>query len=297
MSNNLNSKNNSPKILENPFVGSLIVPIAIVLVGALVIFGVTKMISSDRNYRDLVFELQSKSFGNKWVAAYELSKQINSKQIPSEDMPWLIKNLDEAYDASADNRTKSFLVAALGALQSPEIIPTIEKALLEKDADIKFQAVLAISNLPKGTAFNFEQLFLIIQAPTEKSELGLKQAAIFTLASHKVSASQPIIVSQLNDSNRLVRYSAATALINFQDESALLTLKEILTLPYPKTGSKLNDGELDYQQISQLKLGVMLALEKNNWNRLNDIVLDVSQKDENTSIAIKAKEVLNMLKK
>ena len=31
------------KLLENPFVGSLVVPIAIVLVGALVIFGVTKI--------------------------------------------------------------------------------------------------------------------------------------------------------------------------------------------------------------------------------------------------------------
>ena len=36
------------KILENPFVGSLVVPIAIVLVGALIIFGVTKMLSSER---------------------------------------------------------------------------------------------------------------------------------------------------------------------------------------------------------------------------------------------------------
>jgi len=297
MSNETNSKSSSPKILENAFVGSLIVPIAIVLVGALVIFGVTKMISSEQSYRDLVLELQSKSFGNKWVAAYELSKQINSKQIPKEDMPWLIKNLDEAFISSADNRTKSFLIAALGALKSPEILPTIEKAILEKDADIRFQAVLAISNLPKGINFNFETLFPLLENHGGVNELGLRQAVIFTLASHRIQNAQLPIANLLNDSHRLIKYSAATALVNYKDEKALHFLEEILNLKYPQNGSKLPQGELDYQQISQLKLGVLLALEKNNWNRLNDIVLDVSQKDENTSIAIRAKEVLNMLKK
>ena len=39
------------KLLENPFVGSLVVPIAIVLVGALIIFGVTKMLSTESSYK------------------------------------------------------------------------------------------------------------------------------------------------------------------------------------------------------------------------------------------------------
>ena len=90
------------KILENPFVGSLVVPIAIVLFGSLIIFGVTKMLSAERSYKDLVQEIQSKTFGNKWVAAYELSKQINSSQIPVEDYPWLIENLSLAYKKISD---------------------------------------------------------------------------------------------------------------------------------------------------------------------------------------------------
>ena len=57
------------------------VPIAIILIGALIIFGVTKMLSTGKNYRDLVEELHSKTFGNRWVAAFELSKFIASEKI------------------------------------------------------------------------------------------------------------------------------------------------------------------------------------------------------------------------
>jgi hypothetical protein len=56
------------------------VPIAIVLVGALIIFGVTKMLSSGKNHRDLIDEMNSKTFGNRWVAAYELSKFLAAQK-------------------------------------------------------------------------------------------------------------------------------------------------------------------------------------------------------------------------
>src|SRR5690606_8381485 len=118
-----NSTNNK-KLLENPLVGSLVVPIAIVLVGALIIFGVTKMLSADRSYKDLVREMHSKTFGNRWIAAYELSKLISSSNIPTEDIPWLVGNLSELYHSAQDNRTRDFIVVALGALDSELILPT-----------------------------------------------------------------------------------------------------------------------------------------------------------------------------
>jgi Sec-independent protein translocase protein TatA len=84
------------------------VPIAIVLVGALIIFGITKMLSTERSYKDLVQEMQSKTFGNRWIAAYELSKQIISEQIPEEEKPWLVENLADIYKNTPDPRTKFY---------------------------------------------------------------------------------------------------------------------------------------------------------------------------------------------
>ena len=105
------------KILENPLASGVVVPIAVVLVGALVVFGVTKLLSSERSYKDLVREMHTKTFGNRWVAAFELSKLISSERIPAEDIPWLIENLSEIYNSAKDARTRQFTVVAAGVAQ------------------------------------------------------------------------------------------------------------------------------------------------------------------------------------
>ena len=95
---------------------NFVIPFAIVLIGSVIVFGITKMFQNDRSHRDLVRELHSKTFGNRWVAAYELSKVISSKSIPSEDIPWLIENLEDLYEKAVDVRTKNFIIVAAGVL-------------------------------------------------------------------------------------------------------------------------------------------------------------------------------------
>ncbi|MDO9183775.1 MAG: HEAT repeat domain-containing protein, partial [Bacteriovorax sp.] len=281
------------KILENPFVGSLIVPIAIVLFGSLIIFGITKMLSSERSYKDLVEEIQSKTFGNKWVAAYELSKQINSSQIPESEYPWLVQNLTSAYKQSIDPRTRGFIIAALGALKTNIALPTLQLGLLDLDLDVRFHAIVAIANMPKGIDFDWGQLLSLLNA----NEPIIKQAAILALATHAVPQAHAPIRALINDTNLVVKYAAATALIPYKEESAVPVLKEILTLNYPDAKARVLPPALDAQQITDLKLGVLSTLQKTQWAVLNDIILDVSNNDLNNSVATKAKEVFNLLKK
>lgn len=285
------------KILENPFVGSLVVPIAIVLVGALIIFGVTKMLSADRSYKDLVNEIQSKTFGNKWVAAYELSKQINSAQIPEADYPWLIENLTMAYKDSVDPRTRGFIIAAIGALKTDLALPTISLALGDEDTDVKFHAIVSLANMPKNAAglatFNWNSL--ILELKSDKPIL--RQASLLALATHQVSQAEEGIVGLLHDESLVVKYAAATALIAFKNIAAEPLLKEILLLSYPAESARVQPPALDIKQIADLKLSVLITLEKYNWTILNNTILEVAQKDANKSIATKAMEVLNLLKK
>lgn len=283
------------KILENPFVGSLVVPIAIVLVGALIIFGVTKMLSSERSYKDLVNELQSKTFGNKWVAAYELSKQINSSQIPEAEYPWLIQNLTEAYKGAVDPRTKGFIVAAMGSLKTDLALPMFQVSIADPDLDVQFHTIVALANSRKGINFDWKPVLNILNL-TGDEYLSIKQAAILTLATHRVLEAQVPIQKLLSDSNPLLRYSAATGLINYKDEVALPVLVNILNMSYPKSGEIVLPPALDSKQISDLKLGVLMAVKSNNWNKLNNAILDMAQKDQDTSLALKAKELLKELK-
>lgn len=281
------------KILENPFIGSLVVPIAIVLFGALIIFGITKMLSTERSYKDLVSEIQSKTFGNKWVAAYELSKQINSAQIPVEDYPWLVANLSEAYKNSIDPRTRGFIIAALGALKSELTLPLLDSGLNDPDLDVKFHSIVAIANMPKGISFDWAKLLLVLNA----QEAILRQAAVLALATHAVPMAQAPISSLLNDPVSTVKYAAATSLITYQDVSAKPVLKEILLMTYPDAKARVLPPALDAQQITDLKLSVLSTLQKHNWPEMNDVILEVANSDLNNSVATKAKEVLNLLKK
>jgi hypothetical protein len=280
------------KILENPFVGSLVVPIAIVLVGALIIFGVTKMLSAERSYKDLVNEIQSKTFGNKWVAAYELSKQINSAQIPAEDYPWLVDNLTAAYKESIDPRTRGFIIAALGALKTPIALPTFQLALQDIDTDVKFHAIVSLASMPKGFQFDWAPL---IEMLTSKEAI-LRQASTLTLATHQVPEAQNAIRPLLRDESLVVKYAAATALIAYKDIDAKDLLQEILLLKYPPASARVIPPMLDVKQISDLKLSVLITLEKYNWKILNNTILEVAEKDSNIAVATKAKEVLNLLK-
>ena len=281
------------KILDNPFVGSIAVPIAIVLIGALIVFTLSKMLSSERSYKDLVDELHSKTFGNKWVAAYELSKQINNSQIPEAEYPWLVANLTEAYKESIDSRTRGFIIAAVGSLKNSETLPLITVALKDSSPEVKFHAIVALSNLPKGIHMDWSVVTEFILSDDDL----LKQAAVLTLATHHVNEALPLIRSVLQNSNSLLKYSAANALINFQDEAAIPTLKEILELNYPAKTERVAPPRLDAEQIADLKLSILLSLQKNNWKKLNDSVLVLSEKDQNSAISLKAKEVLNFLKK
>ena len=115
----MSEEGSKKKLLDNPVASGLVVPIAIVLVGALIVFGVTKLLSTERSYKDLVREMHTKTFGNRWVAAFELSKLISNSRIPKEEIPWLLENLTEIYDESQDPRTRQFTVVAAGALGSP----------------------------------------------------------------------------------------------------------------------------------------------------------------------------------
>ena len=291
-SNNSKLPQTQKKILENPFVGSLVVPIAIVLVGALIIFGVTKMLSSERSYKDLVNEIQSKTFGNKWIAAYELSKQINSSQIPAEEYPWVVDNLTIAFKDSVDPRTRGFIIAALGALKTDLALPVFQLALQDSDIDVKFHAVVSLANLQKGIVFDWAPTIEMLKS----KEAILRQASTLALATHQVADSQAPIRGLLQDESVIVRYAAATALISFKDAEAKSTLEEILNLKYPAVNERVAPPALDIVQMADLKLSVLVTLGKYNWNILNNTILEVAKNDSNISVATKAKEVLNLLK-
>jgi HEAT repeat protein len=286
---NMDQKAPAKKMLESSPLSGIAVPIAIVLVGALIIFGVTKMLSSGKNHRDLVDELNSKTFGNRWVAAYELSKFLAGQKIPKEDMPWVIENLSQVYRESVDPRTRNFVVLALGSLNDASTLPVLNHALEDIDSQVKFNAVVSLGNMDKGVQIAWDKVDALLQ---QEQDPGLKQVALLTMAAHNQPQTEEKALILLNSSERTLRYAAALVLINFKNERAVPVLEEIFNLRYDVAQA----GELNGAQVESMKVNVLENLEKSNWNELRSVVAKVEEEDTNIRVTTKAKQVLKVLK-
>jgi HEAT repeat protein len=279
----------SKKILESSPLSGIAVPIAIVLVGAFIIFGVTKMLSSGKDHRDLIEEMNSKTFGNRWVAAYELSKFLASSKIPKEDLPWVIENLSKVYYESIDARTRNFVVLALGSLNNPLSLNVLNKALEDQDPQVKFNAVVSLGNMAKDVTIDLTKVEALLQ---QEEDPGLKQVALFTLASHQYPKTEALALPLLNSSEKTLRYAAATVLIGFKNPAAIETVNEISALGYDNR----TPGELNGAQIEGIKTNLLENIEKSKWNDLVGIVEKMEATDGNVRVQTKAKLVLKVLK-
>jgi HEAT repeat protein len=266
----------------------IMVPVVIILVSALIIVGVTKMVSNEKNYRDLVEELESKTFGNKWINAYELSKLIATSKIPKEEEDWLIEQLIKIYRSNADIKTKNFIIVALGQFQKPNVVPILLEVLAEPPSESTLFALSSLAGQTMPENFDFAPIKKFLST----NDSVLKQGAIFVLAQHQVKDSEPMMVSSLDDENINVRYAAATSLILFKNAASIPIITEILNLNYPEKTSQ--DG-FNQIQIESLKLNVLNTALKTKWESLLPVIKHVAETDAKSKVSIKAQEFLNLL--
>lgn len=276
------------KLLEKPFYASLIVPAGILLVSIFIIYGVMKMLSHERTHRDLIGELHSKTFGNRWVAAYELSKVLATSKIPSEEIPWVIQNLSQIYLESNDARTRNFIVMAIGTFKNELIVPTLIKALDDTDSQVQFNAIVNLGNLPTEISFDKTSFYKFL----DSKDSGLVHAAILAIATHKVENADKILTKMLSASEVSVRYAAVTALINYKNAECLNGVEEILSLKNTSDVAKF----FNESQLENLKLNVVNLIAKNSWKELIPVLEKVMQSELNTKVKTREKEALILLK-
>tara|TARA_B100000925_G_scaffold59796_2_gene39985 strand:+ start:8474 stop:9337 length:864 start_codon:yes stop_codon:yes gene_type:complete len=283
----MNNNSKTPKALKSGNGSNFVIPFAIVIIGSLIIFGITKMLQNDRGYKDLVRDLHSKTFGNRWVAAFELSKVISSKKVKEEDVPWLVENLNDLYESAVDSRTKNFIIVALGSLGDKSGVPTIQKGLSEPDPATKFHAVVALGSIENSEYINFSLLEPLLGSTDE----GLKQATILALSTHRYEGSKGKIIKLLSDPSISVRYAAATGLIYFKAPECLGVVRELLkidsTNPNPRFSS---------DKIYALKINVLNALSNSGWTELDTYLEQIVDSEKNLKIVSAIKELLSAKK-
>jgi HEAT repeat protein len=285
----MNDLKSKKKLLEKPLFASMVVPVAVILVSALIIFGITRMLSSERNHRDLISELQSKTFGNRWVAAYELSKILAAKKIPESEELWVIENLSGIYNSTPDARTRNFIILALGTFNRKEILPTLDKAIVDSDSQVQFNAVVILGNLPPQFFYDWSKMLPLL----DSADVGLQQATVLALSHHKFFASQDKIRELVKSSDDAVRYAAAMGLIEFQSLESKEILKEVLF----KLSASTQPGKgFNESQVESLKLNIINAIGRNKMTQYNDLLEQVMKEEKNIKVSTKAKEIFILLK-
>jgi HEAT repeat protein len=136
---------------------------------------------------------------------------------------------------------------------------------------------------------DWEPLFKLLKS----TDVGIQQAMVLTLGTHRVGRAEPLIEGLLNSEDLGVRYAAARVLINFKNDKAIPLLKSILALKPQLKRKKLT---LDARKIESLKLNVLMSLKKEKWKALNEALKKLSEVEGETKVALKAMEVLKELK-
>jgi len=298
---------------ESPFSG-ITVPILIVVLSVVLVAGITRMLTNDKGYVTLVEELKDKTFGNRWVAAFELSKYLASSQIPTEDIPWLESQLLDIYKTSeSDPRTRNFLVLAAGSLLGEKSLEIINLALSSSDAEILFAAVSNVAkfkNLPES--FNWSRLIDIAEGKVVMDEV-LQHTSLVVLTHHKRSEIIPLLKKNAQSAeSKNLKDISSIALMHFNNWDAMDRLESLLNMPYQLTPQSSSDAK----SVGGQNFGVnqSLNVEANKLNiihaakllveqeqalpeRFLNLLQKVEKNDQNIQVRTRSKELLLMLKK
>jgi HEAT repeat protein len=275
-----------------------LIPLAIVMGAILIIWGINTLLTTEKNYRDLVEELQTKTFGNRWVAAYELSKYLNSHAFPEAEKPWLIERLVQIYQTTPDEKTKSFIILAMGSLKDRRTVsflvhvlsqPLSGQELSEEEKNRVFHALVSVGHLPTLLKEESSSLEKAIIPFFVHPDPGVRQVAIYTIVHLNSSDHVTSLIPILKDSEAEVRYAAATALALSHEDQAISTLKDLLQKLFVVDPSS-NQQQKNEKHYS-LQLNALVALEKSKWSVFLPEIDSLSKKSPSSAVKLKAQEV------
>lgn len=289
---------------ESPFSG-IAIPILIVVLSVVLVAGITRMLTSDKGYITLVEELRDKTFGNRWVAAFELSKYLASSQIPKEDIPWLEQQLFDIYQQSAnDPRTRNFLILAASSLKGEKSLSLISQALDDTAPEIIFAAVSTLPNFQNIPAeFNWKRVLEIAEGKILVDET-LQHTALVVLTHFSRTEVIPVLRSNLESSqSKNIRDVSAIALMHFNLWDGFERIKSLLEAPYEASSAQGGQAINQSLNIEANKLNIIQAtklLVEGNIaipEQFLEVLKNIEKNDGNIQVRTRAKETLLMLKK
>ena len=213
-----------------------VVPVIIVAlcVGIFVLFG---LITKDpRTARDLLEEVKAGK-GDRWQAAFELSKFISANG--SQKDPQLARDLTIAFQSARndDPRVREYLALALGRLRTPLAVAPLIEALNDTNPEVRLYSAWALGE--SGDRAGVEPLIQLV----ETSDISLRKMVVFSLGMLQDPRAVPYLKAALNDRHPDICWNTALALARLQDASGLDILHKMLDRNYLNSLTDVSENQ------------------------------------------------------
>ena len=287
-------------VLVNKFSSSMtmgaVVPLAILIAGAGIVIFISSILHSQSSYRDLVHDLNEKAFGNRWVAAYELSKVLANEKVPVDELPWLVAELISSYNSSQDERTRNFIVLALSTIKTKQATDFLTTLIDHENRDIRFHAMVALGNashdlLPEGWQGKVLQAMKQYPQDTSLNVAGPMLFTQYAKAEENKNYINDLYALLSQNQNRYVQTALVTALFALEDERSLDYVRRIML-------SNHQQLQIPEDQVQNLKLNLIKVAKNNPWPASKEI-FQTALKAENAQhgevVEIRLKELRDIL--
>ena len=259
-------KEESPPVIKTALISSIVMPAVLALVGGLVVYFISQILTDKRDHRYLMREVRTRTFGNRWISAYELSKYLLNNRIPESERPWVMENLIEIYTKAkkgSDLRLQKFSLVALGTFKEATIVSTVSDAVFSNKPELMFHGLRILGNMTPGITFSWQKFLSNIHTLKDP---GLVQLAIFTLVHHRVAGRSAAFLKLLKHKKRAVAYAASVGLIEFKAPEAVPLLREILNWEI----SKNMQNQKEQRLRKNWQLNLTRALRRSPWSLFKD---------------------------
>lgn len=308
----------SAKIVAQLF----LVPGVIVLAIACAWLLLTRLASTDQDWRALVRGVETRNEHERWRSAFGLAQLLQSDANAPEVEQKLVVNpelagtLGKLFSAEIRQPSKGvddiekrvFLAATLGLFKTPQaVLPPLREGLVTEDRGVRNASLRSISTVLgngflKGTFCEDQETLQAVIAASSDADPLIRSLASYTLGLFALSGSQSRLETLLNDSDEGVQANAAIALVRHKSLLPVPQLKKMLAIgsaPSAADPKQPNDREEEHFSRRLQVLNAMTAvgtlkeiLPESDRQEFTDLLKKLAEGDSDPGIRVQARDTL-----